>query len=84
MKLTKAEKAWVAVVQAALDKCPSNRLGFATIGDHDLSIFDNRGMGKIDAALKGGGADFIPAAQKLGLVAGEVLHFPQPVESTAG
>lgn len=84
MKLTKAEKAWVAVVQAALDKCPSKRLGFATIGDHDLSIFDNRGIDKIDAALNRGGSDFIPTAQKLGLVAVEVLSFPQPVESTAG
>lgn len=84
MKLTKAEKAWVAEVQAALDKCPSTHLGFATTGDHDLTIFDIRGMDKICALLNRGGYDFIPAADKLGLVADECLNFPQPVESTAG
>lgn len=84
MKLTKDEKAWVAEVQKALDKCPSSRMGFATIGDHDLAIFDNTKMDKIYAVLERGGSDFIPVAQKLGLVAKETLDFPQPVESTAG
>lgn len=84
MNLTKAEKAWVAEVQAALDKCPSTRLGFATIGDCDLTIFDLRGMEKIYAKLERGKADFIPAADKLGLVAAQRLNFPQPVESAAG
>lgn len=84
MKLTKEEKAWVAEVQAALDKCPSKRLGFATIGDNDLTIFDNTGMDKIYAVLDRGGSDFIPVAQKLGLTSTETLNFPQPVESTAG
>lgn len=84
MKLTKAEKAWVAEVQAALDKCPSSHLGFATTGDHDLTIFDIRGMDKINARIDRGGEEFISAAEKLGLVAGPRLTFPQPVESTAG
>lgn len=84
MKLTKAEKAWVAEVQAALDKCPSTHLGFATAGDHDLTIFDIRGIDKICALLNRGSHDFIPVADKLGLVADERLNFPRPVESTAG
>jgi hypothetical protein len=84
MKLTKAEKALVAEVQKALDKCPSTRLGFATTGDHDLTIFDIRGIDKICARLDRGTCDFIPTADKLGLVAAERLSFPQPVESTAG
>lgn len=84
MKLTKAEKAWVAVVQAALDKCPSTRLGFATIGGCDITIFDVRGLDKISARLDRGCEDFIYAAGKLGLVAEESIRFPQPVEGTAG
>lgn len=84
MKLTKAEKEWVATVQAALDKCPSDRIGFATVGDNFLTLFDIRGLDKIDAALKSGNCDFVPTADKLGLVAIETLTFPHPVESTAG
>lgn len=84
MKLTEAEKTGVAEVQAALDKCPSKRLGFATTGDHDLTIFDIGGMSKIYERLDRANDDFVPAATALGLVADEVLRFPQPVESTAG
>lgn len=84
MKLTKAEKAWVAVVQAALDKCPSTRLGFATTGGHAVSIFDSRGYMDIADAINRSSEDFLPAAERLGLVAMEQLRFPQQVESTAG
>lgn len=67
---------------AAIDAV--SRLGFATIGGCDLTIFDLRGIDKIFDLLDRGGNDFIPAAEKLGLVAEQRLNFPQPVESTAG
>lgn len=37
--MTKEEKAWVRKVQKLLDQCPP-RLGFFTIGDPDLIVFD--------------------------------------------
>lgn len=84
MKLTKEEKAWVKRVQKALDSCPSKRLGFATIGDHDITIFDRTRYDDICNAVDNGHGDFIPTAEKLGYVAEEQLNFPNPVESTAG
>jgi hypothetical protein len=84
MKLTKAEKAWVVKVNKVLAECPSDRLGFATIGDSELFIFDATGMDDIYRVLERGNTDFLPAAASLGLVADEAIHFPNNVESTAG
>ncbi|CNH83583.1 Uncharacterised protein [Yersinia frederiksenii] len=39
-KLTAAEKKWVKQVNALLAKCPSKRLGFYTIGDNDVMLYD--------------------------------------------
>lgn len=84
MKLTKSEKAWVAKLNAVLSECTSTRLGFATIGDHDLTIFDQPKRDKIEKAMERDNGDFVPTAIKLGLVADERIYFPNAVESTAG
>lgn len=83
-KLTKAEKAWVDGLNKMLAACPSDRIGFATIGDRDVTLFDMSYLGAIGKELDRGGNDFVPTAAKLGATFSEVLNFPNPVESTAG
>lgn len=39
MTFTKAEATWIKKVQSLLDECPE-RLGFYTIGDPSIFIFD--------------------------------------------
>lgn len=82
--LTKAEKAWVAGLNKMLAECPSKRLGFATIGDRDVAIYDVTRREDIDAELDRGNRDFLPTADRVGALFNEVLNFPNQVESTAG
>jgi len=83
-ELTKEEKAWVKQLNALLDKCPSKRLAFATIGDCDVSIFDVTRYNDICDEQERGGGEFIPAANRIGALFDERLNFPNQVESTAG
>ncbi|UAN59598.1 hypothetical protein [Serratia sp. JSRIV004] len=78
-ELTKAEKAWIAEVQAVLNKCPSKRIGFYTIGDPQVYLWD---MDKKKNVF-GHKGDFSPAVENAG--AGFELHlnFPAPVESVS-
>lgn len=39
-ELTADEKKWLKKLQRVLDECPSKRLGFYTIGDPDVFVFD--------------------------------------------
>ncbi len=43
MKLTKAENKWLEDLKAILASCPSKRLGFYTIGDPGISVYDYQG-----------------------------------------
>jgi len=84
--LTKKERDWINNVQAVLDKCPSKRLGFFTIGDRDVTVYDLDKRGEIDALQhRKGNYDFCTAVQELdaGFIGG-YLNFPSQVESTAG
>lgn len=83
-KLTKEEKTWVKKLNKLLAECPSDRIGFATIGDSDVFMFDSTRYDEIIAKLDRGGWDFMPAAQNIGAKFDEVLTFPANVESTAG
>jgi hypothetical protein len=40
-EFTREEALWVKKIQKLLNGCPSDRLGFYTIGDNDITIFDN-------------------------------------------
>ncbi len=85
MKLTKREKQWVKRVQKALDSCPSNRIGFYTIGDCDVSLFDVTRYGDICTEMdKRSGVDFGTISDNLGHGCAESLNFPNQVESAAG
>ena len=83
-KLTKAEMKWISDVQRVLDKCPSKRLGFATMGDRDVTVYDTSFSLDIENHIfSSGTGDFIPTARSMGAVLGEIT-FPANVESTAG
>lgn len=82
-KLTKAEMKWLEELQEVLNRCPSNRLGFATSGDRDITVYESSFSDLICKILDREGGDYIPTATKLGAVLG-VIYFPAQVESTAG
>lgn len=81
-ELTKAENKWLDKLQEVLNRCPSKRLGFATAGDRDITVYDSSFSDLICKMLEREGGDYIPTADKLGAVFG-VIYFPATVESTA-
>lgn len=81
-ELTKEERKWLNDVQKVLNRCTSKRLGFATAGDRDITVYDSSFSELIFKTLEHEGGDYIPTATKLGAVLG-VINFPSPVESTA-
>ncbi|CAM6581360.1 hypothetical protein RZP94_22595 [Citrobacter freundii] len=83
-KLTTAEKAWAKKLNKLLAECPSNRIGFATIGDCEVTLFDVTRYGEICDLVDDEHVEFIPAAMRIGAAFDEVLTFPNQVESTAG
>ncbi|SUI70764.1 hypothetical protein [Serratia liquefaciens] len=81
-KLTKKERQWLDELQEVLNRCSSKRLGFATAGDRDITVYDSSYSELIFKTLEHEGGDYIPTATKLGAVLG-VINFPSQVESTA-
>jgi hypothetical protein len=77
-----AEKKWLKDVQAVLDRCPSDRLGFFTIGDPDVTVIDQPETDKYERANNPGG-DYCNTVEKAGTCLGR-LNFPANVHSTAG
>ncbi|ELE21472.1 phage protein [Escherichia coli KTE57] len=50
--LTKKEQAWLNELQDVLDRCPSpKKIGFYTIGDKSIYLYDLRRMDEIMEAL---------------------------------
>ncbi len=80
--LTRDELKWLRRVQRALDACPSDRLGFYTTGDRNVTVFDTDKSAEIDAAYDTGG-EFCNAVDEADAGLGE-LNFPSGVQSTAG
>ncbi|EMH4161634.1 hypothetical protein RJ498_000849 [Pluralibacter gergoviae] len=85
-KLTKKEQAWVNEVNAVLARCPSpKKIGFYTIGDPSIALYDLRRMSGVTAALDGrNSSDWCTAVHRIGAGFDETIEFPSPVESTAG
>ncbi|MEL5661951.1 hypothetical protein PTT73_10500 [Serratia ureilytica] len=82
-ELTAAERKWLNDVQKVLNRCPSTRLGFFTIGDKDVFVYDKRLDKQIDELQDSGGRDFGLVVNDLDAGFGE-LTFPSHVHSTAG
>jgi len=87
MKLTQKEKKWVDDVNKLLAKCPSKRLGFFTIGDNNLNIYDatkDKEIGQKQDEARSYDCDFGPACEALNALADERIWFTNPVHSTCG
>lgn len=79
--LTKDEAAWVKKVQTLLNKCPSKRLGFYTVGDADVMIYDkSKDVDRINGLQD---RDFCHTVQDLDAGLGRIV-FHSNVHSTAG
>lgn len=85
-KLTKKERAWLDKLQAVLDECPSDRIGFYTIGDPEITAYDLKKEKRIDRVMSawGNNQDFCMVADDCGALFDYSLKFPCCVLSTAG
>lgn len=82
MHLTKKEATWLSRLQDVLDECPSTRLGFYTVGDPILTVYDKRKEERVNALIDEG-RDFCTAVQELDAEL-DTLEFPSHVHSTSG
>lgn len=82
-ELTKEERKWLNDVQKVLNRCPSKRLGFYTIGDPTIYVYDRSKDQEIDAHQHRNGRDFCHSVDALNAEFCD-LDFPAAVHSTAG
>lgn len=82
--LTREEKQWIAQMQALLAACPSSRLGFYTIGDSDVTVFDRNVRDQWYQANGCPATDISEEVAKSGADLNTTLTFPSVVESRAG
>lgn len=79
-QLTKEEVKWLRDVQKVLDKCPSKRLGFYTIGDPNIFLYNLDYQDEIDSE----GGDLIHILRREGWGFEETIDFPGRVEGVCG
>lgn len=79
--LTKEELSWIKKLQKVLDSCPSDRLGFYTIGDDWIGMYDRKKM--ITENLEDYDTDLIITISQHELFLGR-LGFPDNVEGVCG
>ncbi|WP_248884299.1 hypothetical protein [Escherichia coli] len=80
-KLTKKEQAWIDEVNAVLARCPSpEKIGFFTIGDPVISLYDLRH----DKEISDTDDDLVRVAQQNGWIFDERLEFPSAVNGVCG
>lgn len=82
-KLTKQERIWLTRLQDVLSACPSNRLGFFTSGDRDVTVYDRRLDPTIESIESDGRYTFGQAAYQSDAVVGFVV-FPANVHAVQG
>jgi len=80
--LTDVESKWIAKLQKVLNGCPSRRLGFYTIGDSSIVIYDKSKDDAIEATATESGF-FCNAVDEHDAKLAEVT-FPSNVHATAG
>lgn len=81
-KLNKKELCWVNDLQELLDKCPSKRLGFYTIGDPTVFLFDKTAHSKVCDSMDQ--RDLVLQIQDAGTGFDEYLFFPATVDGVCG
>ncbi|MBH3027187.1 hypothetical protein I5Q96_11155 [Serratia marcescens] len=82
-KLNKKERVWLDELQEVLNRCPSERLGFFTVGDPKIHIYDRSKERLIDDYMDSNGLDFCKCVRAINADFGD-LDFPAAVHSTAG
>jgi len=80
--LTQAERKWLKDLQRVLDRCPSTRLGFFTIGDPEVTVIDQPATDTFERE-HGERGDYCITVDAAGTCLGR-LKFPERVHSTAG
>jgi hypothetical protein len=84
-ELNRREAAWIRKLQNVLDECPSDRIGFYTIGDSDVTLYDRTKEKDInDAIYDRHGGDFCQAVDDADAGFNACLLFPANVHSTSG
>lgn len=82
--LTQAERNWLELLQHLLLNPPSKRISFYTIGDHNMTAYDNRFEQEIDRLVSGNHvSDVCVAVEDLGARLFDV-EAAMPIHSTAG
>lgn len=83
-QLTREEKSWLKRLQKVMDECPSpDRIGFYTVGDPDVSLYDRSLQEEINNRLDRG-EDFGGACEYEDAGFNASIRFPSNVHSTAG
>lgn len=83
-KLNKKERAWLDELQDVLNRCPSERLGFYTVGDPQINVYDRSKELEIERVMDASEKDWCGCVLIAGANFDEWLDFPAPVHSTAG
>lgn len=84
LNMEKVEKNWLDKVQNVLNECPTERLGFFTIGDSVVYVYDLSKNEEIQQFMdKHPNTEFCTAVDKLNAGLG-YIDFPSDVLSTAG
>ncbi|CAI1744431.1 hypothetical protein [Serratia entomophila] len=83
-KLTKAEKKWLDELQEVLNRCPTDRLGFYTVGDPDITVYDRSKEDSINTILDTSDSDWDSCVIKAKANLDASIIFPAAVHSTAG
>ena len=85
IRLTPAERDWLTQVQELLSKAPSDRLGFYTVGDKTVFVYDKTCDAEIHRySEQHPNAEFCTAVDKAAGGAIACLDFPSSVHSVAG
>jgi len=81
--LTKKERAWLKRLEKLLMNPPTDRIGFYTIGDPDLTAYDQSRNDELSLHMDASDGDFCQSVDKLGAGFGHVKS-ACPIHSTAG
>ncbi len=82
--LTDIERKWLNKLQKVLNECPSDRLGFYTIGDPMVTVYDRTKEAAIINRQDKSCDDFGAAVTHCGADLNAYLTFPAQVASAAG
>ena len=83
MKPTKAEKEWMKKLEKLLCNPPSDRMGFFTIGDRFLSVYDLTKEPEINQIMDRKGVDFCIVVHELEASLG-TIRSQANIHSTSG